>query len=97
MGSANQILKNFFSKSQFLGSFKSIKEIESYNSNSEYCFIGRSNVGKSSIINSITNNRFLAKISKTPGRTQSINIFSLENDFFIVDLPGMAMQRCRKY
>ena len=45
----------------------------------EYAFIGRSNVGKSSLINAITKTRKLAKTSKTPGRTQAINIFEINN------------------
>ena len=53
----------------------------------EIAFIGRSNVGKSSLINSITNNSHLAKTSKTPGRTQQINFFQAPKHM-IVDLPG---------
>ncbi len=57
----------------------------------EYAFIGRSNVGKSSLINLITGQRQLAKISSTPGKTQLINHFELVSDrkkWFLVDLPG---------
>ena len=54
----------------------------------ECCFMGRSNVGKSSIINAITKSKKLAKISKTPGRTQSINLFKISNRVHLVDLPG---------
>ena len=54
----------------------------------EIAFAGRSNVGKSSAINAITNQNGLAKTSKTPGRTQQINFFELDNDFKLVDLPG---------
>ena len=54
----------------------------------EFAFIGRSNVGKSSIINAITKSKKLAKISKTPGRTQAVNIFEINKELNIVDLPG---------
>lgn len=53
----------------------------------EVCFIGRSNVGKSSLINAITNNQYLARVSNTPGRTQLLNFFQEENKM-LVDLPG---------
>lgn len=55
---------------------------------SEVAFAGRSNAGKSSAINKLTGNRKLARTSKTPGRTQLINFFSVEEDKFLVDLPG---------
>ena len=57
-------------------------------SGSEVVFCGRSNAGKSSAINSLTGNRNLAKTSKTPGRTQMINFFSVASDKRLVDLPG---------
>lgn len=57
-------------------------------STTEVAFAGRSNAGKSSAINAITGHSRLARISKTPGRTQLINFFSLENDAYLVDLPG---------
>ena len=54
----------------------------------EYAFIGRSNVGKSSLINAITNRKNLAKISGKPGKTQLINHYKINNNWFLVDLPG---------
>lgn len=54
----------------------------------EIAFAGRSNVGKSSIINAITNQKGLAKTSNTPGRTQQLNFFNLDNKLYLVDLPG---------
>ncbi|UUM19927.1 MULTISPECIES: ribosome biogenesis GTP-binding protein YihA/YsxC [unclassified Mycoplasma] len=56
--------------------------------NGEVAFWGRSNVGKSSLINALTNNSKLAKVSKTPGRTQLINFFENEHGAVFVDLPG---------
>lgn len=54
----------------------------------EYAFIGRSNVGKSSLINMLTNKKTLAKISVRPGKTQLINHFLINNEWYLVDLPG---------
>lgn len=62
----------------------------------EIAFVGRSNVGKSSIINSITNRRGLAKVSQTPGKTRLINFFLLNNDFYLVDLPGYGYAKVSK-
>jgi GTP-binding protein len=54
----------------------------------EYAFIGRSNVGKSSLLNMLTNIRNLAKTSGTPGKTKLINHFLINNEWYMVDLPG---------
>lgn len=54
----------------------------------EYAFIGRSNVGKSSLINMLTNNAKLAKTSASPGKTQLINHFIVNDEWYLVDLPG---------
>ena len=54
----------------------------------EYAFIGRSNVGKSSLINMLTNRNKLAKTSATPGKTQLINHFLINDEWYLVDLPG---------
>lgn len=62
----------------------------------EYAFIGRSNVGKSSLINMLTNNKNLAKTSGKPGKTQLINHFKINNNWFLVDLPGYGYARVSK-
>lgn len=62
----------------------------------EYAFIGRSNVGKSSLINMLTNNKKLAKTSGTPGKTQLINHFKINDNWFLVDLPGYGYARVSK-
>ena len=62
----------------------------------EYAFIGRSNVGKSSLINMLTNHGKLAKTSGTPGKTQLINHFLINDEWFLVDLPGYGYARTSK-
>jgi len=62
----------------------------------EYAFIGRSNVGKSSLINMITERSKLAKTSSTPGKTQLINHFIINEDWYLVDLPGYGYARVSK-
>lgn len=62
----------------------------------EYAFIGRSNVGKSSLINMLTNHKKLAKTSGTPGKTQLINHFLINKEWFLVDLPGYGYAKVSK-
>lgn len=62
----------------------------------EYAFIGRSNVGKSSLINAITNKKGLAKTSQSPGKTQLINHFLIDNNWYLVDLPGYGYAKSSK-
>jgi len=62
----------------------------------EYAFIGRSNVGKSSLINSLTERKSLAKTSGRPGKTQLINHFKINENWFLVDLPGYGYARVSK-
>ena len=70
---------------------KSLSNINQYNDSEklpEIAIVGRSNVGKSSIINMIAGNKQLAKTSATPGRTRLINLFQADDEFLLVDLPG---------
>ena len=62
----------------------------------EYAFIGRSNVGKSSLINMLTGQNKLAKTSGRPGKTQLINHFKINNNWFLVDLPGYGYAKVSK-
>ncbi len=62
----------------------------------EYSFIGRSNVGKSSLINMLSGNKKLAKTSSTPGKTQLINHFLINDEWYLVDLPGYGYAKSSK-
>jgi len=62
----------------------------------EYAFIGRSNVGKSSLINVLTNHKKLAKISSAPGKTQLVNHFIINDQWYLVDLPGYGYAKVSK-
>jgi GTP-binding protein len=62
----------------------------------EVAFLGRSNVGKSSLLNSLLQRRRLARTSNTPGRTQSINFFRINDSFYFVDLPGYGFAKVSK-
>lgn len=62
----------------------------------EFAFIGRSNVGKSSLINMLTGRNSLAKVSGTPGKTRLINHFTINNEWSLVDLPGYGYARASK-
>lgn len=81
----------------YIGSYKDVKSCPSYDL-PEYCFIGRSNVGKSSIINLITAKEEIARTSRKPGKTQSINIFKVEEDpvWILADLPGYGYAQVSK-
>ena len=77
---------NLFQNSKFFTTVNHLKDLP--DTPAEIAFVGRSNAGKSSAINTLTNHVRLAYVSKTPGRTQHINFFELENGNFMVDLPG---------
>ena len=62
----------------------------------EIAFAGRSNVGKSSLLNALTNRKTLAKTSNTPGRTQQLNYFNLGEKLYIVDMPGYGYAKVSK-
>ena len=85
-------LNNFFSKNEFLGSYYDFAKVPKFNK-PEICFIGRSNVGKSSLINKITKEKNLAKTSKTPGRTQSLNLYLINDKIILADLPGYGFAK----
>lgn len=80
---------------RFIGSFKKTEQCPDENL-PEFAFIGRSNVGKSSLINMLCERKGLAKVSQTPGKTQSLNFFKVDQKGFIVDLPGYGYARVSK-
>lgn len=84
-----------FTKAQFLISAPSINQCPE-DTGREVAFAGRSNAGKSSAINTLTDNAKLARTSKTPGRTQLLNFFSLSEDCRLVDLPGYGFAKVSK-
>ena len=77
---------NLFQNAKFYTTVNHLKDLPA--TPAEIAFVGRSNAGKSSAINTLTNHTSLAYVSKTPGRTQHINFFELANGAFMVDLPG---------
>ena len=91
------VSRNFLENSTFIGSYPSDESLPE-DAGSEIACCGRSNCGKSSVLNAITNNKKLAKTSKTPGRTQSINVFEIDKNkqFKIIDLPGYGYAKVSK-
>ena len=79
-------MNNLFQNAQFFTTVNHLKDLP--NTPAEIAFVGRSNAGKSSAINTLCSHVRLAYVSKTPGRTQHINFFELANGNFMVDLPG---------
>mgnify|MGYP005985948619 CR=1 FL=1 len=84
-----------FTKAQFLLSAPTIKQCPE-DTGKEVAFAGRSNAGKSSALNTLTDNKKLARTSKTPGRTQLLNFFSLDEYSRLVDLPGYGFAKVPK-
>lgn len=74
-------------KAEFVSSFADVKKCPNPD-RPEFAFIGRSNVGKSSLINMLVGRKQLAKTSNTPGKTQTINHFNINDQWYLVDLPG---------
>ncbi len=84
-----------FQEIKFLGSFERISNCPTLNL-PEYAFIGRSNVGKSSLINMLLDRKEVARTSKRPGKTQTINLFEIEKEWIIADLPGYGYAKVSK-
>jgi len=79
----------------FLGSFPTESKCP-VDGKPEFAFIGRSNVGKSSLINMLVNHKDMAKVSGTPGKTRQINYFVINSDWYLVDLPGYGFAKASK-
>lgn len=84
-----------YSQAKYFTSAAELKQLPD-DSGTEVAFIGRSNAGKSSSLNTITGIKGLARTSKTPGRTQMINLFSLDDERRLVDLPGYGYAKVPK-
>ena len=93
--SLRQIKKMIVKEATFVKSATNYKQCPSPDKH-EIAFIGRSNVGKSSLINMLCNNSKLAKTSSTPGKTQTINHFLINKSWFLVDLPGYGYAKVNK-
>lgn len=82
-------------KAEFVSSFTAENQCPK-TGRPEFAFIGRSNVGKSSLINMLTGRKGLAKVSATPGKTQLINFFNINDRWYLVDLPGYGYAKVSK-
>jgi len=89
-------IENYNLNSQFVKSSPTLKECPATDL-PEYAFIGRSNVGKSSLINMLCMNSKLAKTSSTPGKTRLINHYLINESWYLVDLPGYGYAKVSKY
>ena len=87
--------REMINKAQFKCSSERISQVPK-DSLKDIAFIGRSNVGKSSLINMLTRHKGLAKVSSTPGKTKLINHFLIDNSWYLVDLPGYGYARTSK-
>jgi len=83
---------SYYTKAKFFTSAPDIRHLKN-DTGIEVAFAGRSNAGKSSALNTLTRQKNLARTSKTPGRTQLINVFELEEDLRLVDLPGYGFAK----
>lgn len=82
-------------RTEYLGSFASLTSCPR-STLPEYAFIGRSNVGKSSLINMLCNKKDLAHVSNSPGKTKTINLFKIDNTWMLADLPGYGYAKVSK-
>lgn len=80
---------------KFIGSFYKLSQLPKDN-RPQIAFAGRSNVGKSSLLNKLTGRKKLAKVSQTPGKTRALNFFLIDDKFYYVDLPGYGYAKVSK-
>lgn len=80
---------------EFVGSYPKSKDL-AVSGKPEFCFWGRSNVGKSSLINYLCGRKEVARISSTPGKTQCFNLFEIDGSFLLMDLPGYGYAKVSK-
>lgn len=81
-------VKNMFRKTEFITSAVSKEQYPNKSGLPEFAFLGRSNVGKSSLINAIAGRKMLAHTSSKPGKTRAVNFYLIDDAFYLVDLPG---------
>jgi GTP-binding protein len=81
-----------FKNAEYIASFYNINDIPN-TGYPEIAFAGRSNVGKSSLINKVLNRKRLAQVSKTPGKTRALNYFEIDRKYYFVDLPGFGFAK----
>ena len=84
-----------YTPGEFIISAEKLSQCPTFNL-PEFALLGRSNVGKSSFINRMANNKKLAKTSNTPGKTRLINFFNMSSQFIIADLPGYGYAKISK-
>ncbi len=82
-------------KAEYTGSYGKVEDCPQ-ELKPEFAFIGRSNVGKSSLINMLCGRKEIARVSQKPGKTQSINFYTINDDWYLVDLPGYGYARTSK-
>ncbi|RKX19665.1 MAG: YihA family ribosome biogenesis GTP-binding protein [Candidatus Zixiibacteriota bacterium] len=85
----------WFANAEYVGSFFKVEDIPK-TGYPEIAFAGRSNVGKSTLINKILNRKKLAQVSKTPGKTRALNYFEIDHKYYFVDLPGFGYAKISK-
>jgi GTP-binding protein len=91
----NSGTRAMFRKVTFVKSASDLRDLPD-SSMPEIAFAGRSNVGKSSLLNAVAGIKRLAKVSNTPGRTQLLNYFTVDDEFYLVDLPGYGYAKASK-
>ncbi len=84
-----------FTNAEYVGSFFKVEDIPK-TGYPEIAFAGRSNVGKSTLINKILNRKKLAQVSKSPGKTRALNYFEIDHKYYFVDLPGFGYAKISK-
>ena len=85
----------WFANAEYVGSFFKVEDIPK-TGYPEIAFAGRSNVGKSTLINKILNRKKLAQVSKSPGKTRALNYFEIDHKYYFVDLPGFGYAKISK-
>ena len=80
-----------FKTSEFITSATNLKQSPNKDNFNEYVFLGRSNVGKSSLINTLCNKKSLARVSSNPGKTITLNYYIIDNSCYLVDVPGYGI------